>query len=261
MSTFHALATEFEVKNAIFLAKLSELAYLDELQIKTKLQLDQDDTTKTAFIHANLNGFDTEVVIMAEESAIIVVFRGTEINSIEDWISNIDNRMFPIFMGNVHQGFWEALGQVWEKVNEKLAEFRDKNQPIWLTGHSQGGALAMLAARVFKEQNIDIQGVYTFGQPRTGDMLFASNYDAFLQDKTFRIYNDGDSIVENPQQLYHAGIGVKISENGEINIHSGIDLTESSGSSLASVLDALLDFVSDGINPHTISEYIKRLEK
>lgn len=261
MAIFNTNATEFSIENALFLAQLSKLSYLDKSQIEATLQIQKDDTNHLEFITSKNAGFDTEMMMLADETAIIIVFRGTEINSIEDWISNVDNRLFPIFTGNVHQGFWEALGQVWEEINEKLAKLRTKNQNIWLTGHSQGGALAMLAARVFKEQNIDIQGVYTFGQPRTGDLLFASNYDAFLVHQTFRVYNEGDAIPQNPQHLYHAGTGISVSENGEINIQSGMNLTESGGSGLASILDALLDFAGNETNAHDIGEYIKRLEK
>ncbi len=261
MSVFNTNATEFSIENALFLAQFSKLSYSSEAEIKIALQLENDNTTKLSFISSKNAGFDTEVVIIADENAVMIIFRGTEINSVEDWISNVDNRLFPIFAGNVHQGFWEALGQVWEQINENLATLRDKNQNIWLTGHSQGGALAMIAARVFKEQNIDIQGVYTFGQPRVADLLFATNYDAFLGDKTFRVYNEGDAIPQNPQHLYHAGTGVSVDENGEINIQSGINLMESGGSGLASILDALLDFAGNDVNPHNIDEYINRLQK
>ncbi len=256
---FNPFSNNFDVNNAIFLANMSNLAYLEESQIRTQLQIDQNSATNFAFITSEKIGFDAEVIIIADPDAIIVAFRGTEKDSSEDWVSNLDNRLLPKFGGNVHQGFWETLEQVWGKITTYLDNFRTNNQPIWLTGHSQGGALAMITASILQQHSIMPQGVYTFGQPKVGDMLFASQYNVFLLQQTFRIYNVGDSVPENPPSLYHAGTAVELSEDNNITIKTDFNFLESSGGGLVSILDTIFDFAVDGVKAHSLTEYIKRL--
>ncbi len=256
---FVPLATEFDKKNAIFLANLSNLVYLEENQIRQQLQIDQNPDTNFAFITSQKVGFDSEAMIIADNDAIIIAFRGTEQDSSADWVSNLDNRLLPKFGGNIHQGFWDTLAEIWDKIAEFLDKFRTKEQPIWLTGHSQGGALAMLTANILQQYNILPQGIYTFGQPKVGDMLFASQYNAFLLQKTFRIYNVGDSVPDNPPALYHAGTAVEVSEDGNILLKTDFNFLESGGSGVASILDALFDFATDGAKAHGLGEYLRRL--
>jgi triacylglycerol lipase len=256
---FDANATEFTIDNAVFLAQISELAYLEENQIREKLQIPQN-SSNLFFITSDNKAFDTEVIILRDEKAIIIAFRGTEKNGIADWVSNLDNRLLEKFMGKIQQGFWEALADVWKKISEILDFFEEEKLKIWLTGHSQGGALAMLAARVLQEYNIQVQGVYTFGQPKTGDMLFANNYNVFLLDKTFRIYNTEDGIVKNPPNLYHAGTPVELKENGEITLKENFNVLESGGDNFTTILDTLFDFAKDGTNAHSLAEYLRRLQ-
>ena len=154
-----------------------------------------------------------------------------------------------------------ALQQIGDIVEGKITLFQDKNQPLWFAGHSQGGALAMLAARAFVEGGKSVQGVYTFGQPKVGDLLFATNYSVTMPDSTFRICNEGDSIIDNPPGLYHTGKCLQLAENGEINLVDNLNLIETGGDSFSSVLDSLFDVASGDIQKHSMSEYIARLEK
>ena len=41
---------------------------------------------------------------------------------------------------------------------------------VWYTGHSLGGALASLATAQMRRQEVPVDGLYTFGQPRTGSL-------------------------------------------------------------------------------------------
>lgn len=259
--SFNPLATDFDLQNAIFLANISNLVYLDESQIRQQLQLSQNLDTNFAFVSSKKAGFDAEAMILADKQAIIIAFRGTEKDSSADWVSNLDNRFLPKFGGNVHHGFWDTLAQIWDEIASHLDNFRTQNQPIWLTGHSQGGALAMLTANILQQYQILPQGIYTYGQPKVGDMLFASQYNTFLAQKTFRLYNVGDSVPNNPPAYYHAGTAVEITEKGEINIRHDFNFLESGNDSITSVLDALFDFATtSGANAHTLTEYLKRLQ-
>jgi len=250
-------ANDFELQNAIHLAYLSELAYYDASYISGQIT-NQYPKFQFLEIHPTF-GYDTELFVAANDEAIVAAFRGTEENSLEDWLNNLDNRAFPYQGGYVHQGFWEALDVVWNLLCQQINVFNTNQQKIWLTGHSQGGALAMLAARRLTAENVGVQGVYTYGQPKVGDMLFTANYDSTLKAKTFRLYNEDDSVVNNPPKLYHAGTPVRIFKNGGFEIQYSQTMLETGDLSFTSFLDSLLDYATDNLQSHSIAAYIQRL--
>jgi triacylglycerol lipase len=62
--------------------------------------------------------------------------------------------------------------------------------PIFITGHSLGGALAFLAASVFPPR-----AAYTFGAPKAGDAVFAFGLDAA---SVYRMTNHRDIVPAVP---------------------------------------------------------------
>jgi len=137
-------------------------------------------------------------------SYVVVAFRGTE-QKTSDWLT--DARAVPKQEGvtKVHTGFHEALlvnedidgFTAMQRVEEFLdaPEAKDANGellPVFITGHSLGGALALLAA---KQLGSKIDGAsYTYGAPRV------ANYDYFRGMKTpvFRVVNSSDIVPRVP---------------------------------------------------------------
>lgn len=107
-------------------------------------------------------------------------------------------------MGKVHAGFYSALRKVWgvalpngEILPKRLVNRGSKT--IWMTGHSLGGALAVLcAAQALFVSRIPVQGVYTFGQPRVGTKEFAAAVNERLGSGIFRFVNDRDIVPRVP---------------------------------------------------------------
>jgi hypothetical protein len=104
----------------------------------------------------------------------------------------------------VHRGFQQALEQVWDQVHILVTDYRSKNpqKEILFTGHSLGGALAVLAFSRFADPNISL---FTFGCPRVGDAAFR---DRVLQNAgrgiyRFVNYNDAVTHVPTASFLYH----------------------------------------------------------
>jgi hypothetical protein len=87
----------------------------------------------------------------------------------------------------VHRGFVEALGRVWEDMAPHLKGLRE---PLYMTGHSMGGALAQLAAWYHRPQ-----AVYSFGAPRVGDAGFG---DRMAAVSIYRLVNNRDIVPELP---------------------------------------------------------------
>jgi triacylglycerol lipase len=114
----------------------------------------------------------------------ILAFRGTQ-QSVQDWATDFRFLAYAVDAahpeyGNIHVGFRDGLDVIWPEVKAKLLSLRGTNKPLFITGHSLGGALAvvtvsrMLAQPEFAPvmQN-NLHGLYTYGAPRVGDEGFA----------------------------------------------------------------------------------------
>jgi hypothetical protein len=73
-----------------------------------------------------------------------------------------------------------------------------------ITGHSLGGALALLAAATWVDGE-PVQGVYTYGQPMVGKADFVSSVRRRLLDRYFRFVNDSDVVPRVPPGYRHSG--------------------------------------------------------
>ncbi|PRP82079.1 hypothetical protein PROFUN_03769 [Planoprotostelium fungivorum] len=115
----------------------------------------------------------------------IISFRGTVIQNLNNDLTDIDAAQIPCQLngapcGNVHSGFFSAfedLGQFRTRIPRDLDKYK-----IFVTGHSLGGALAVLYSldRLTQGQNVD--GLVTFGQPRVGDAEFISTFQSYGVD-------------------------------------------------------------------------------
>lgn len=66
---------------------------------------------------------------------------------------------------------------------------------VYLTGHSHGGALAVLAATELNKL-YHIAAVYTFGAPRVGNKAFARHVEEDI--RVYRIVNSKDFVPYFP---------------------------------------------------------------
>src|SRR6185312_5978665 len=69
-----------------------------------------------------------------------------------------------------------------------------KDRPLWVTGHSLGGALALLAAWRFQRSFIEVQEVVTFGAPMVGNEAASQAFGREFPGKIFR-YVDLEDVV------------------------------------------------------------------
>ena len=149
-------------------------------------------------------GFICKRDVDGERPYLVLAFRGTE-KKVSDWLT--DARCFPKMQGRtkVHTGFHDAFtekkdgsGKTAQKIIEDIldsADAKDKNEKplqLFITGHSLGGALALLATKLVAP-NVD-GACYTFGAPRVG------NYEYFRYIKTpvYRIVNSADIVPRVP---------------------------------------------------------------
>jgi len=135
----------------------------------------------------------------------------------KDWIQNFEANLVPFKMsqteigeghpvnlnlndlgGKVHEGFLEELRAVQAKVVLELFKNGGRAKPVYVTGHSQGGAEAALATRALQAGGFNVVETYTFGAPRAGDKAFVDSVPVSLPVHRIEF---GDDIVPHVPPL------------------------------------------------------------
>lgn len=185
--------TQFSLINALSLAEASALAYKGEREIKNKTR--EWGFNATEYFEKN----ETQAFVASNDNMILLAFRGTEMNKLKDILTDLDARMTKFLFGKVHLGFNRAVNEVWEDLRKYLKVVRNKTQPLYVTGHSLGGALANLAvAKIIDEGLIRTNAIYTYGQPRVGDKAFVEKFNRVFKPRTFRFQNNEDAVTLVP---------------------------------------------------------------
>jgi hypothetical protein len=137
---------------------------------------------------------DTQAFIAFNDEYAVLVFRGTEATSIKDIRTDTKARLVSSkSKGLVHEGFQEAFDSVEETINERLKSDQLKDKPLYIAGHSLGGAIATIATRDFKSP-IRIAASYTFGSPRVGNEDWINR----IKSPVYRLVNAADSVTMLP---------------------------------------------------------------
>lgn len=144
----------------------------------------------------------------------IVAIRGT--TTPVDYVGNAlfqqvtEHTDFP---GAVHQGFWLAFKNTQWKL-EQLLENLDKNKPVIFTGHSRGGAIAMLHALQWSRMGGQVAALATYAQPRVGNAEFNAWAENTLGNVFFRL-NLVDDVTPHVPPI--ADVAESLESQGYIN--------------------------------------------
>lgn len=113
----------------------------------------------------------------------------------------------------VHAGFHNEYLRYRDRILEYVSRHPDKD--IYLTGHSLGGALAVLSSFDIAAHTQRPVTVFTFGQPRVGGSKFREAYDKLVPN-SYRVVVDGDPIARIPGMLLnYEHVGKLLQLNGE----------------------------------------------
>src|SRR5262245_15295725 len=193
-------------RNAAFLATACQLAYYSgadgEAAFKDELGL----TAK--FISVD----NTQVYVGANDGHVVVAFRGsqtpTSVDGLKDWLMTNALNLLILPTGPLgadfagagvgarwHQGFVTAISEAWDPVYAATTgHLKEKDRPLWVTGHSLGGALALLASWLFLRKTVSVHQVYTFGAPMVGNKDVADAINREYAGKVFRYINSPDPV-------------------------------------------------------------------
>jgi len=190
---------------ALQLARLSGLVYDDWGKVKTGLGVLGFVLVDEPWDHG-----DTQGMLVRNKLYSAIVFRGTEATKLRlrDIFSNFGHPSAWAGVGLAHSGYENAFGMVRYDAR-KLAERVSNDLPLYVTGHSMGGALASLYASWAGHR---LAGLVSFGSPR------AMNREACdaISCPVYRYENRHDFAPHYPPSfmLTHPGEAIKLDSGG-----------------------------------------------
>lgn len=211
--------------NSYLMADLSDAAYTDpnEWQALDR-RLVGLGVRDYAYYNVELTDdiYSTPFLVADTDKAIVVAIRGTVVG--QNLTNDVQSRMVDFRGREVHNGFHRAMTQINLAAYDHIQLLlREKRRPVWITGHSLGGAVSTLLAYDLVNRNydlpncsssvdgdcdewMDVRGVVTFGQPEVGGVGWAEGYRTALGARTHRWTRHGDPIPDLPSRNYtHTG--------------------------------------------------------
>lgn len=155
-------------------------------------------------LHKKIDKHGVQCYILKNQNICVVVFRGSDEKI--DWINNFRARLIKTTYGHMHRGF----KNLWDKISSDLIKNIPRNSLVYFTGHSLGGALALISSFYIPHQQ-----VITFGSP----MVVEKNYPLFLKTSHIRVVNNNDIVPRLPSKKLgytHIGKLLYLSYTGEL---------------------------------------------
>jgi pimeloyl-ACP methyl ester carboxylesterase len=269
-------------RNAFFLAEACKLAYLDEPQGP------EEFSTQLGLEAHLISVGNTQVYVGQNGNAVVVAFRGsqspTSLDGLKDWLLTNANNYLILPEGQLgtdfaaagvgarfHRGFLEALDAIWEPLFAQVSKLLDaSDRPLWVTGHSLGGALALMAAWRLQRNFLKVHEVITFGSPMVGNDAAARAFEREFAGKIFRYVNLEDPVPLLPSislvanAYAHCQSEVSLSAvNATLSALE--DLKQSAGSAVDQILEAaqidlLWKAIQGRISAHFINHYQDRVK-
>jgi triacylglycerol lipase len=284
MSTTLNNSAAGDVRNALILARACNLAYYNEPEgpVRFKSELG---------MNARLISVDnTQVYIAENDTSIVIAFRGSEapttLDGLKDWLLTNANNYLILPEGRAgtdfaaagvgarfHKGFLEALAMVWEPMLTAVNNaIKTKERPVWVTGHSLGGALALMAAWRLQRSFISIQEIVTFGAPMIGNDAAAKAFEQEFSGKIYRFVDLEDVVPHLPSvslvanAYTHCQNEVGLSAIQLAAAATGLDALKlvanpsGDGTIDANLADQVWELVKGRIASHMIGTYQSRVE-
>ncbi len=136
----------------------------------------------------------TQAILVSCSQFLILSFRGTESDSLEDIKTDAKAMTTQCQSGGmVHSGFNQAYNKIEIPLTLAFNKLGVKQKPLLITGHSLGGALATIAAKRLVHEG-GIAACYTFGSPRVGDETWVMT----IKTPIYRLVNAADCVTMMP---------------------------------------------------------------
>ena len=263
------------LESARFLCEASALAYLPEDPGVRRFGA-------TLGLEARLfSAGNTQAWLGVDDANIVVAFRGTEspatLDGLKDILLTDAMNLLVVPEGRFghdlsaagvgarfHKGFVDALATIWDALAAAVeAEVKRSDRPVWLTGHSLGGALALLAAWLFKRRFVPVHEVCTFGAPMIGNKAASEAFNREFAGRIMRYVNGRDPVPKLPTMSLVANEFLHVDTQrllGREPLTGLADLVGTVASKAAGGLlsGALLDDAWQHLNAEVASHYLDR---
>ncbi|MFF7632944.1 lipase family protein [Kitasatospora sp. NPDC008050] len=260
-------ATGYSLAHAYWMAQAAGLAMQDPDAIEAQARAWGFDEVRN-FESPHRMPFpieDTQAYVMASDRMIVTGFRGTEVLKIYDWLTDVNTPPVPgpDDKGFVHYGFNQALRSVYPQIRDTIQELRTENQSVWFTGHSLGGALAMLAgAHFYFEQPRQLpDGVYTYGQPRTCERLLAGLHNTAFKNRCYRFVNNNDIVPQLPPEPVFTHVDTVRYFDADGKLHETMPFIAGLKDRVKGYRQDMFAPETDGIKDHHLRNYLAAFEK
>ncbi|WP_423907255.1 lipase family protein [Candidatus Spongiihabitans sp.] len=160
-----------------------------------KKQLEKELTKLKIELVKTFDNNGTQAILISSSGKFITLaFRGTEKTEMKDikTDANVATTLCESG-GKIHSGFNVAFDEVALDIQEALNEPDFSDLPLFITGHSLGGALATIATKKLSH-NGGIAACYTFGSPRVGNDVWVES----IKSPIFRVVNAADCVTMLP---------------------------------------------------------------
>jgi len=161
-----------------FFSTDSFVVYLASAMYSPKMSMLDENPLLTRLLKISSKEASVAVLHSGDKNTVYVVFKGSIVNKIEDWINILNSDLDEVLVGNkklyLHGEFNRALSNRvsdwYQRIYNALAEHCTKNtcKKLIYAGHSLGGALALVCRAHHLNQKIswvlEVETV-TFGAP------------------------------------------------------------------------------------------------
>ena len=189
-------ATPYDFSLLDQMAHYAQAAYQDDIAIRAQcwpafqeVYIQIIPTTNNKYFIATSTATRSQLIAIAGtaniENALL------DADATQDYI--------PELQISLHRGFARAAQLIYNDVKPRLIP----GYHLRLTGHSLGGAEALIIGMMLQASGIPAESLVTFGQPKVTDQM---GIDAFYDLPLTRVVNQGDVIPELPLGPYrHRG--------------------------------------------------------
>jgi len=237
-------------------AVLSEVAYHNKSKIKQTAE-------KLGWLVSHYRIIpDIEVLYYIlsnhEKRSQVLVVRGTA--NAENALIDAAHKLIPnSALGiKLHEGFALAAGEIYAVAKTQLV----KDYKTIITGHSLGGAVAVILAMHMDKDDYAVDAVYTYGQPKVTNITGALTYK---QLNLIRVVTPKDLVplvppfdaldVNNLDIYWHLGREVILLPGNKYSETSGIESMLRASNILSEKID------ERNVVHHSMSHYIVLIEK
>ena len=237
---------QYDPATALFLARCCEAAYppVDDWVIRRRLGFQALGSCSFG---------DLLMYVGRREEGTVLVSWGT--CTIGGWLLDSEAWLegHPRFPGKVHHGFAKGADEVATWVGSAVS----KEKPVWVTGHSLGGAIATLTAFSLHLGGWNVAPVYTFGCPHVGDPEFAGVVARDIE--SYRVVNDDDIVPHLPAGPGYAEHGQEIWFDAGSNCRPRPRWLKAAGNFFAHVRGGVPSLISSLWADHEMTRYIEAL--